>query len=98
MLNEQPHQPLGVEDELVPAGLLVPVGLGFSKRRPARPARPAEASPDDGVHAPHLRRALEDTQRPRQRVALVRRGQRGPGDTDGLSASPTAILPLQTLG
>ena len=28
MLDEEPHQPLGVEDELIPAGLLVPVEDG----------------------------------------------------------------------
>lgn len=39
-------------------------------------------SPDDGVHAPHLWRALEDTQRAWQRVALVCRGQRGSVGTD----------------
>lgn len=46
MLDEQPHQPLGVEDELVPAGLLVPAaqlqeGWGrFSNRGHLAPPRP----------------------------------------------------------
>lgn len=86
MLDEQPHQPLGVEDELVPAGLLVPTaGGGLSRRAAPWPKARCPTggpSPDDRVHAPHLRRALEDTQSPGQGVALVCRGQRRPADRE----------------
>lgn len=79
MLYEQPHQPLRVEDEFVPAGLLVPEGQGrLAERAPqavcmwgGAPRLTGGPSPDDGVHAPYLRRALEDTQRPGKGVALV---------------------------
>lgn len=71
--------------------------------RPPCPEEGGESSPDDGVHAPHLRRALEDTKRSGQGVALVRRGQSRPEDTNRLGTqgghfpqSPT--LPLQTGG
>lgn len=50
-------------------------------------------SPDDGVHAPHLRRALEDTQRLGQGVALVRRGQRGPRTQSGWGLKKGCRLP-----
>lgn len=36
------------------------------------------ALPDDGVHAPHLRGALQHTEGLRKGVALVGRGQGGP--------------------
>ena len=70
---------------------------------PQGPEGRGEGSPDDGVHAPHLRRALEDTKRPGQGVALVRRGQSSSEDTNRLGTqgghfpqSPT--LPLQAGG
>lgn len=50
MLDEQPHQPLRVKDELVAAGLPVPANGGpgwVSEGRPRPPARPGEW---DGPH------------------------------------------------
>jgi len=37
--------------------------------------------PDDGVHAPHLGRALQNTEGPGEGLGLVRRGQRRPVTT-----------------
>lgn len=51
----------------------------MSQAHPIRaPSRPGGALPDDGVHAPHLRGALQHAEGLRERVALVGRGQGGP--------------------
>lgn len=90
---------------LVSRSLWVAVIRQVREGQLARPQCPEGrgGSPDDGVHAPHLRRALEDTKRPGQGVALVRRGQSSSEDTNRLGTqgghfpqSPT--LPLQAGG
>lgn len=48
MLDEQPHEPLGVEDEFVPAGLLVPRGRRRGEQGGS--ALAASAAPRDGPH------------------------------------------------
>lgn len=74
---------------LVSRSLWVAVIPQVREGRLARPPCPEggeEGSPDDGVHAPHLWCALEDTKRPGQGMALVRRGQSSPEDTNRLGA------------
>ena len=97
MLDEEPHQPLGVEDELIPAGLLVP-----AEQRVSRVAEETEwtcgtttttcrytsqrvpiRSPNDGVQASDLRGALQHAERPGQGVCLWGRGQDCPGRGGG---------------
>lgn len=101
MLDEQPHQSLGVEDELVATGLLVPAGPKVERERAEReragPPSPGGSSPDDGVHASHLRRALQDAQRLGQGVALVCRGQRSPGDKPMGNTEEGGLLPELSL-
>lgn len=98
MLDEQPHESLGVEDELVATGLLVPVGPTVERERaPGAAPSPGGPSPDDGVHAPYLRRALQDAQRPGQRVALVCRGQRSPGDKPMGNTQEGGLFPEPSL-
>lgn len=45
MLDEQPHQSLGVEDELVATGLLVPAGPKVERERAGAGARAGPPSP-----------------------------------------------------
>ena len=40
MFNQQPHQALGIEDELVPGGVLVPVEGGRPREMSRGPAAP----------------------------------------------------------
>lgn len=88
---------------LVSLSLRTRRALAKAREPPGCPSPPGRSSPDDGVHAPYLRRALEDTQRPGQGVALVRRGQCSPGDTrstgdsGGVLSSQSPTLPLPTV-
>lgn len=97
MFNKQPHQSFGVENEFIPASLLVPGGR-TSKLRKKGGTEPGDRVeqgweqhftggplPDDGVHASYLWCTLEDTQCLGKGVALVSRGQRGPRNTNVLA-------------
>lgn len=48
MLNQQPHQALGVEDELVPGGVLVPVGVWVLSSHVANKGREHRAALEAG--------------------------------------------------
>lgn len=48
MLNQQPHQALGVEDELVPGGVLVPVGVWVLSSHVANKGREQGAALETG--------------------------------------------------
>lgn len=82
MLNQQPHQALGVEDELVPRGVLVPVGGWVLSSRVANKGRKHGAALAAGAwgHADNVGGSL-------QRWRGLGASQRGTAD------SPETIQP-----
>lgn len=78
----EPQFPLGS-----PACRCQQLARGWTAAPEVSPPSPrGRGSPDDGVHAPHLRGALQHTEGPRERVALVGRSQRCPGSQHKVGA------------
>lgn len=96
-LDQKTHQPLGVEDELIAAGFLVSkCGWSEKKHARLKMLVPAECRagfcngsrcscwcilPDDGVHAPDLGCALQNTEGLGKGLGLVCRSQGCPVTT-----------------